>query len=286
MLTNTNWAIRILLLVYLIACIWWLGIFLTGSVDTLANNSFGLILGFMPVFSGLYGLVLAKKWGLFTSAVGKAVTFLSLGLISWGLGTLIFSGYYNLYADVEVPYPSLADVGYVLALPLWTIGMVNLAKATGARYGLRGSSGKSILLLVPVLVIVVSYYLLLVVARGGTFDFSESEALQIIFDLLYPLGDVVILAVTTVVYGLSYQYFGGKYKKAIYSILAGFVLMYFADFSFSYATSLETFYVGDWIDFLFTTSMFVLSCGVLLLDPRYAVRRDPGAKSVNSAVSG
>ena len=106
-----NWQSRSLVIVYVAALVWWLAMLITGSRDALANNSYGLILGLIPVLGGLQGLYLAKQWGGFGSAVGKALWLLSLGLVFWGLGTWIFSGYYNLYSDVEVPYPSIADVG-------------------------------------------------------------------------------------------------------------------------------------------------------------------------------
>lgn len=239
---------------------------------TLWNDLYGvLFLGFIPVVGGINGLVLATHWGSFKSAVGRALIFLSLGLISWGLGTWVFSGFYNFILKVEVPYPSFADVGYLLALPLWVIGMIELSRASGAKYGLRTIGGKTILLVLPVLVIVLSYYLLVTVARGGELVFSAEEY-KIFFDLAYPIGDVVILTIATLVYGLSYNYFGGLYKKAMYLILASFVVMYIADFSFSYTTTLETWYPADWVDLTFTTAMLMLSIGVGMLDIKHASR--------------
>lgn len=263
-----NGPAKLLAFVYLVAGLWWFLILLTRSQDTLANNSYGLILGLIPFIGGLSGLYISRQWGSWSSAIGKSIILLSLGLITWSIGTFIFAGYYNLYADVEVPYPSLADVSYIISWPLWVVGMMYLSKATGARFGIRSLGGKLILLLVPLVAIVLSYYLLVVVARGGSFDFSESELLQIMFDLLYPIGDVVILTMAAAIYVLSYKYFGGQYKKAIYALLGGFILMYLADFSFSYTTTLETFYVGDWVDFLFTTAVFGVSYALVLFDRR------------------
>lgn len=250
---------------YALAIIWWLEIFFTGSRDTPQNYYYGALLGLIPLVGGVAGLALSRKWGSLKSALGRSVLFLSLGLITWGIGTLIFA-YYNIALDVEVPYPSLADVAYIVSWPLWALGVVSLSKATGAQFGLRTTSGKIGLLLIPLFVIVLSYYLLVVVARGG-FDFEESAGLKIFFDLAYPVGDVVILTLATLVYGLSLKYFGGKFKLAVYLILLGFVLNYLADFSFSYTTTLETFYVAGWVDLLFTTAMAALALGVNTLDP-------------------
>ena len=110
----------------------------------------------------------------------------------------------------------------------------------------------------------------MIVARAGSFTAGDTDILKVVLALTYPLGDVVILTLTTLIYGLSYSYFGGVFKKATYLILFGFVLMYFADFFFSYTTTLGTWSPGDWNDLLFTTAMLVLSFGVTLLDPRFA----------------
>ncbi|MEK7509298.1 MAG: hypothetical protein AAB605_01140 [Patescibacteria group bacterium] len=261
--------LKILIVDYCIAAVVVVFLFLGGTTSSLVNDLYGILfLGAIPFIGGLNGLVIARHWGSFSSAVGRAVIFLSLGLVSWGLGTLIFSGVYNFLLQIDVPYPSLADVGYILALPLWAIGVIELSRATGAKYGLRSSNGKTMLLLVPAAVIAVSYYLLIVVARAGTFEFTDTSSLpKVFFDLAYPIGDVVILTLATLIYGLSYNYFGGIYKKAIYFILLGFIILYFADFLFSYTTTLEIWYPGDWVDLLFTTAMLALSAGVGLLHP-------------------
>ncbi|MBI2610417.1 hypothetical protein HYW60_00560 [Candidatus Kaiserbacteria bacterium] len=266
---KTNLTIRVLALNYIAAVVVTLIVLFFGLRGTLWSDLYGvLFLGFIPVFGGIHGITLAKAWGGFQSAVGRGIMLLSLGLISWGIGTYIFSGVYNFILSVEVPYPSLADVGYILALPLWAAAMIQLSRATGAKYGLRKGSGKIALLAIPTVVILISYYLLVVVARGGAIPTSDEGLLKLFFDLAYPIGDVVILTLATLVYGLSYSYFGGMYKKAIYTILFGFVLMYVADFSFSYTTTLETWYPGDWVDLLFTTAVLTLALGVAMLDPR------------------
>lgn len=266
--------LKILILLYLVAFGWWLFLFFKSQTDGLGNNLYGVILGVIPFIGGIYGVIVSKKWGLLESALGKATLFLSLGNMSWGIGTFIYSVYYNFIRNVDIPYPSLADAAYILSLPLWAIGMFQLSKATGAKYGIKESSGKSILFILPLLVVLGSYYLLVIVARGGSIDISNSGLLKIFFDFAYPIGDVLILTLSILLYGLSYNYFGGKFKSAIYCILAGFVVLYIADFLFSYTTTLGTFYSGSWIDFLFVTAMFLLALGVNAIDSRVLVVKE------------
>ena len=111
---------------------WFFWIYITGNTQhplNLYSNTYGII----PLLGGLYGLFLAQHWGGMESKVGKAIIFLSLGLITWGIGMVIWL-YYNIVLDVSVPYPSLADAAFILSWPLWGIGAAFLSIATGAKF--------------------------------------------------------------------------------------------------------------------------------------------------------
>lgn len=245
--------------------IWWAFITTWQLVDTTQNYAFGLVFGLIPLVGGIIGLRNASHWGGSKSVMGRATGLLSLGLISWAMGGLIWA-YYNFFGAVEVPYPSLADLAYVISWPLWTVGAIELSHATGARFSLRERGGKLMLLAIPALVIALSYYLLVVVARGGEIS-AGGGMLKSFFDLAYPTGDVVILSFSLVIFGLSFKYLGGKYMLPILMLLSGFVLNYFADFAFSWTTLEETFYVASWVDLMFMAAVTALSIGVVGLNP-------------------
>lgn len=245
--------------------IWFLWLFATDTHEGPANfysNTYGII----PLLGGIYGLLLAPRWGGLKSAIGKAVTFLSLGLITWGTGMAIWL-YYNIVLGVAVPYPSFADAAFILSWPLWGIGAANLSIATGAKFALKNVTGRVILFLIPIAIVLFSYYFLIVIARQGIIS-SFEDGLKTFFDLAYPIGDIVILTLAFLIIGLSYRYFGGLYKMAIYFVLGGFIANYFADFTFSYTTSLGTYYNGSLADALFVMTMTLLCVGIALLDPR------------------
>lgn len=244
---------------------WWLFINVFQLTDTWQNYAFGLVFGLIPLVGGFLGLRNAVAWGGMRSVMGRASTLLSLGLICWAIGGLIWA-YYNFFGAVDVPYPSLADVAYVMSWPLWMLGAIELSKATGARLSLRKGGGKLFLLIVPIVVAVLSYYLLVVVARGGALT-GGGEAIKVFFDLAYPLGDVVILSLSLLIYGLSLKYLGGRYQQPIVILFSGFVLNYVADFAFSWTTTAETFFVAGPVDLLFMTAMTALSMGVSGLKP-------------------
>lgn len=263
--TSRKSFIAVLTIVYVFFLIWFLKLYLSSQIEgteNLLTNLYGVI----PLAGGVYGLTVARHWGAWRSTVGKAVLFLSAGLVTWGVGIVIWL-FYNFILHVEIPYPSWADAAFIISWPFWGVGAVFLSRATGAQFGLRRFGGKIVLLAVPLIVIALSYYFLVIVARGGGFEFAQNW-IKVFFDLAYPVGDVVILTLATLIYGLSYKYFGGKYRYAIYLILLAFVLNYMADFTFSYTTTIGTYYNGSLADALFATTMFVLALGVGLLDAR------------------
>lgn len=246
----------------LLLVIFWVFLQQSGLQTSFWNYFYSFAFSLIPLLGGIYGLFLAKPWGFLDSSIGRAICYISLGLFSWGVGSMIWS-YYNFFERLAAPYPSVADVGFIAAIPLWIVGVVNLSQATGVRFALQNIKGKLFLLIVPILIFIVSYYLLVYVARGGVISESTDDLMKLFFDFAYPIGDVAILALATVILGLSLNYFGGLFKVPIIALLAGFGVMYLADFVFSYTTTIETFYNGNFGDLLFTLALFLMTFGVL-----------------------
>ncbi len=266
-LTNISKESKIIFFYYCLILIWGSAFYFRGIKETPANYWYQFAFGLIPLIGGVSGIIKSRQWGGLKSKVGQAVFFISLGITSWGVGQMFWSIYYNIISKVEVPYPSFADVGYSLSFPFLIIGIVSLSKATGARFSLNHFRGKILLFVIPVLAIIASYYMLIVVARGGAIPFGE-ESLKLFFDLAYPLGDLMILTLALLIYGLSFDYLGGRYKLPIKSTLLGFVVLYLADFSFSYTTTVGTYYNGHWVDILLPTAMMLIAFGVNNFDTK------------------
>lgn len=239
---------------------WHVQSFLQGITNVSYGYIFAFLYGLIPFLGGITGLANTKKWGFFKSTTGKALFFLSTGLIAWGMGEMIWS-YYNFFLNQEIPYPSWADLSFILSWPLWSIGVLYLSRATGVKYGLKRKHGRLLLIIIPIITILLSYYLLVVVARQGSFQF-DGGLIKIFFDIAYPFLDAVALTLALLVYGLSLKYLGGCFKWPVRIILFGFIVNYVADFAFSYTTTITTFHNGNWVDLIFATAVFVLSFGI------------------------
>src|SRR3989344_8467419 len=101
-------------LLYCITLIFWVVfIFYTkhtalyeGQIFEYVLKPFLIGMTILPIVGGYLGIRMANEWGGLKSAVGRGITFLSLGTISWGLGMVVWN-YYLFIKNVEVPYPSL-----------------------------------------------------------------------------------------------------------------------------------------------------------------------------------
>lgn len=208
-------------------------------------------------------MIQSKIWGRFSSVLGKAVFFFSLGLFLWGFGENVWS-YYNFFKAEPAPYPSIADIGFAPSIFFWIVGTWYLAKASGAMRAFRKHSwAKVVAIITPIVLSAVSYYVLVVVARKGVVVPPGETPLKTVLDIAYPLGDFLALTFALVVFTLSSKYLGGIYKWAIASVLFGLGLMYIGDFSFSYTTTLKTFYNGNLGDLFLASGNFFMTVGIL-----------------------
>ncbi len=221
----------------------------------------------IPVIGSFIGLSVAKSWGGMKSRLGKAVTFYTLGVLAWGLGEVGWLIYIYVLGRTEVPYPSPADFIFMMAQLLWFAGSIAMAKVIGAQYGFKHKLGWLKLVTSCIFSATISYVLLVLVARKGVLPSGEFT-LRTFFDFYYPIATALSLTFVFVLYVLSRRFLGGLYKTALRVLFAGFIFQFFGDFLYTLTTTSETYYNGHWADVFFTTSMLILTIGLLLLDTK------------------
>lgn len=262
---------KTILYYYLFVAALWTYFAISGKANSHGNITLGgalyqFALGLIPLLGGINGVVKAKLWGGAKSSVGRSLLFISIGAICWGIGQMFWSLYYNIIHKVNIPYPSFADVGYSLSYPFLTLGLINLSKATGAQFKLKHRVGKIAALVITVLACALAYYLQIVVARHGL-NFKES-GLKLFFDLAYPIGDLLIFLLSVLIYALSLNYLGGKLKLPTLSILFGLLVLFVGDFTFTYTTTVGSYYNGHWVDLVLPTAWMFIVFGVSGFDTK------------------
>lgn len=249
----------IFLIFYVVISIWWIKIYLSGIEASDENYLFGLVYGFIAFIGGVNGLMLSKKWGTYKSLMGRGIIFLSLGLLSYWFGQTAWS-YYNLILKVEVPYPSIADIGYFSAILFYIVGMYEFAKASGAKLTLSKLKGKIIAFSIPAIMLSISYFLFLQYISP---DFSDP--IKTFLDFGTPIGYAIVISTALTAYFLTKNVLGGGMKNKILFIIFALIIQNITDNMFLYQAAAGTYYNGGINDFMFATSFTFMSLALITL---------------------
>lgn len=225
------------------------------SYDTFID--YGEFYGYMAIFGGISGILIAQKWGGLKSIMGKALIMFSLGLFAQEFGQLSYAWYNDIY-KVPGPYPSIGDIGYFGSIPLYAYGVLLLAQASGVRIKFQSFVDKLQALLIPLAMLGVGYYLFL---QGYEFDWSSP--LKIFLDFGYPLGQAAYVSLAIVTYLLSRGVLGGIMRPKILFILFALVIQFLCDYTFLYQSSKGLYYVGEINDYMYFVSYFVMTLALI-----------------------
>lgn len=235
----------------------WVIIFLGGSKDEPINHIFGFIYGGFSIWGGILGLAISKQWGGARSVMGKAILFLSIGLLLQAFGQYSF-WFYNFFLKVAVPYPGIPDIGYFGTIPFYTLAAFYLAKASGVKLSLGSFFNKIQALIIPIAILSVSYSLFL-----KDYDFASVPPLQIFLDFGYPLGQAFYISLAILIYSLSRNILGGIMKPRIFFIIFAFSLQFLADYVFIYFHDL--YFPASFIDYFYLLAYAVMTLGLIEL---------------------
>jgi hypothetical protein len=164
--------------------------------------------------------------------LGWALMSISAGL--WAAGEVVWS-IYEVGMGVQVPYPSLADVGFLSAVPFAVAGIRAFwgdARGTSSRWRIWFDG------------VIVALALTTTAWGFGLRTVWESSSTTKALDLAYPVGDILIGTVLILAIRRASQHKG---RMAL--LLAGVASYSIADSAFSYLTAQGSFgSVGNVID--------------------------------------
>ncbi len=248
----------LLIALYAGILLWWLKINLIGVGFDSEVYLFNWSYGFPPLIGALYGIFsIASHWGGYKSAIGRGLIFISLGLLGQVMGLQIWT-YYNLIAGVEVPYPSMADLGYFALIPFYTLGALMFAKAVGGKFSLRTKHGQAMVFVIPLLMLLSAYFLFV-----RNIGFDVSDPIKAFLDYGYPLGEILPVSVALFILLISKKLSGGIMRNRILFLVFAFTFQFLTEYLFLYAVSSETYSNGGYNDILYATSYFIMSIGLI-----------------------
>ncbi|MFL6207214.1 MAG: putative bifunctional diguanylate cyclase/phosphodiesterase [Acidimicrobiales bacterium] len=152
--------------------------------------------------------------------------------LSWGIGQAIWT-WYEVVQDQEVPYPSLADLGYLGAVPLLLAGVLLFPSRSLRTVGRVRAVIDGLMTLFTIAFVSYGTFL------GVVYMTSEGDALDRVLAVIYPASDVVVVAVVLAVLARRVDRLGGPLPL----IATGVVSLAIADSAFAYMTAKGTY--GD-----------------------------------------
>lgn len=206
-----------------------------------------------PTICAVAGLRAAKAYGLGTPH-GQALALLTLGLACWLAGELAWTAFdYVLKID---PFPSVADVFYLLGYPFILIGLVkeiSLAKLklttiSPAVFFLAGLASAFILSTIVFFGILRAYQ-------------PDVAILDNLIATSYGVGDLVLLVPALLILAVAWEYKGGQFSRLWLLIFLGLILtlagdVLFAAFQQPYTNQLFPY---ELIDLTWTASYLLIA---------------------------
>jgi diguanylate cyclase (GGDEF)-like protein len=156
------------------------------------------------------------------------------GMAAWLLGELIWC-FYELIRHWAIPYPSLADVFYLMTLPLMIAGMLALftARPGAVRALLDG-------FIVSASLLFVSWALII----GPIIDRGQGNRWATVVALAYPLGDVALVTMALILLG----HVAPDQWEPVGMLVAGALLLAVSDSLFVYLAERHTYVAGTFAD--------------------------------------
>lgn len=253
-----NFDARVLTIVYIFFSLWWLWLQVTGNRgDT--PSLFPNIYAVVSFIAGLQGFRVMKYWGGVKSIMGKAIVCFTLGLLFQFFGQIAYS-YYHYVLHVEIPYPSLGDIGYFGSIPWYILGVYFLARVSGVTIKPSLFFQKPLAIIVPAVMVLIGYSLFL---HGKA---VEHQAFLVTFlDFGYPLLQSIYISFALVTYLLTRSVLGGIMRPVLLFLFMALCFQFISDYTFLYQVKIETWYPGGINDFLYLTSYYLMGIGLLRL---------------------
>jgi len=220
----------------------------TGDINFVFNLAYSLIF----ILGSVIAITKLKKYPQDTN-MKSSLVFYALGLIFYALGLFVWT-YYNLVLRSPIPYPSLADVAFLLYYPGVILGTFFLVNSFGGKFTPKLIVEGSLTFLVFFAIL---YFFLNQTSMNSGVSFGAN-----FLNILYPLFDAFLTALAITI--LRTEKGIADHPNILYFVFS-FIILAVADTVFSYRSANNLYWNGDISDLLFAVSGFLTAWGVLSL---------------------
>jgi len=174
---------------------------------------------------------------------------LGAGMLSWSIGETMWA-YYEVVVGREVPFPSVADIGYLGMVPLTLVGVATLV--TVERHALRAVLDG---LIISGSLLYVGWATVLAPASAH----SGQRWLEWIVSLAYPIGDIATASVVFIL--LSHV--GRERRTPLVLVALGLLSLAVADSGFAYLVQSGAYSTGNLIDTAWIAGFLLVAVAAL-----------------------
>lgn len=254
---RSSYLILIAVFIFIFFIVWWVFLQLFVDKSNVMYHIFSASYGVMALYGGICGLHASLKWGGLKTLLGKAILMFSLGLFMQEFGQVAYS-YFTNFQNIQVPYPSLGDIGYFGTIPLYTYGAWLLAKSSGIKINIQSFKKKIIALIIPLIMLTIAYVLFL-----QDYKFNFENPIKIFLDFGYSLGEAIYISIAIITFIFSRTILDGIMRSKAFLVLIALVVQFIADYMFLFGQN--KFYPGSFIDFVYLVSYFAMTFALLSL---------------------
>ena len=179
---------------------------------------------------------------------------LAVAMLLWGVGEVLW-GYVEVIVGDEVPFPSVADVAYLGAVPFAIAGLLTFARGSGGHFQLRSILDAC---LVSGALLFITWALVL----GPAWRTTGDATLEHLISVAYPATDLVlaVLALVIVHWGI------GSDRSSLRLLAAALLVMAVTDSAFTWLTTNGTFSSSNPIAMLWPASYLMIARAATLHD--------------------
>jgi hypothetical protein len=195
-----------------------------------------------------------------------AWSLLAAGAVSWTVGEIVWSIFEVGIGDA-VPFPSPADLGFLLAVPFGIAGLLAFPLAPTRAATRARSIVDSVIVALSLLFVCWAFVLGPVYASGNSGPIAQ------LISLAYPVGDVLTASVVIIVATRA----SGPERTRLLLLLGGFLAIAVADSAFAYLTGSGIYTVrGSVLDAAWVAGFLLIALAALWpTPPSSAVEEGP-----------
>jgi len=251
-----NWQSWVVLGLFVLFTIWWI-------LNPYMQLVFGpkLIWDFTNVYAvtaawgGVWAIIIAKNFREQKNMRWVFYMF-GIGLLLQEFGATTYS-IYSYFWNIEVPYPSIGDVGFFGSVVSYIFAIAYLAKASGIAIELKNYRSRLLAIIIPLVMLLIAYLLFL---QG--YQFSWSHPVRIFLDFSYPLFQAIYVSIAILVYLLTRDTQGSMKNKILFLTFTLF-WQFLCDYTFLYQTSRGTWHTAGFNDYMYFISYVLMSLALL-----------------------